>query len=89
LLKQGRLVPIPAMNNNPEYLKINKDIMTLARAMSMAAPVPMIPITKQLMDIHAQAMNSIVHGKIAAEAALTDARLQAQARLDEYWQEKK
>ena len=63
LLRQGRLAPLVAFNSNPEYRKINKDILALANAMSMAASVQMLPISRQLMDIHASALTDVVYGR--------------------------
>ncbi|NLN18559.1 MAG: extracellular solute-binding protein [Firmicutes bacterium] len=88
LLRQGRLAPIVTFNSNPEYLKINRDIVALATAMSMAAPVQMLPISRRLMDIHAAALIEVVNGRKGSVMAMEEARRMVQPLLDEYWYSK-
>ncbi|NLN18914.1 MAG: hypothetical protein GX162_06545, partial [Firmicutes bacterium] len=88
LLRQGRLAPIVSFNNNPEYLKINRDILALAQAMSMAAPIQMLPISRRLMDIHAAALTEVVNGRKGSVVAMEEARRMVQPLLDEYWYSK-
>lgn len=88
LLRQGRLAPLVAFNSNPEYRKINKDILALANAMSMAASVQMLPISRQLMDIHASALTDVVYGRKGSVVAMEEARRIIQPLLDEYWYSK-
>ncbi|MGI6083175.1 MAG: extracellular solute-binding protein [Limnochordia bacterium] len=88
LLRQGRLAPIVSFNNNPEYLKINRDILALAQAMSMASPIQMLPISRRLMDIHAAALTEVVNGRKGSVVAMEEARRMVQPLLDEYWYSK-
>ena len=85
LLRQGRLAPIVAFNENPEYLTINPDVYKLSEAMALAAPVTMLPISRDLMTIHGQAARRAMLGEESVRGALLGAAEVISARLDEYW----
>ena len=87
MIEQGRPSPIKAVNENPYYYEVNPQWDKVLTVMESDVSVDILPIHNRVRDMVEQAVQSAMFGDETAQVALDNAAEQAQAIIDEFWNE--